>query len=314
MSFATASLRSALVALRDLRGDVLLYPRSWFPSANWQFDLAARLIGSGYVTIEHSTCEPPSGASLGDRGRRLLLTVAPRVVVAVSEFSARRLQEVGFGLSKLVVVHNGVDPDRFHPDPVARRLVRTRWGLDDDCLVFGYAGRLSGEKGLSFALAAFARSCATSPHARLVMVGDGSLRSELATAADALGVSSRVRFEAFSSEMHRLYQAFDHFVLPSLTEALPLSLLEAMASGCAVIATTVGGVPEVLPDEAVGWTVPPADVDALARAMTRALALSPADRAVLGARARQRVIDAFDARRQMSSLVDLLEQRLSAVH
>jgi glycosyltransferase involved in cell wall biosynthesis len=314
IDFSTMSFRTSVTALRGLRGEVLVHPRPWFPSANWRFDLAARLTGAAYVTIEHSTCEPVLSASIGERVRHRVLAVAPHLVVAVSRFGAARLREVGFGENSLVVVHNGVDPERFRPDPVARREARGRWGVGEDDVVFGYAGRFRKEKGLEFALAAFARSCAAAPGARLVLVGDGAQRDALAAAADTLGIASRVTFESFSREVHRLYPGFDCFVLPSLTEALPLSLLEAMASDCVAIATTVGGVPEVLPDATAGWTVPPADVDALAAAMSRVLSMSSADRGATGARARQRVIDGFDSRRQMASLVGLLEQRFAKAH
>jgi glycosyltransferase involved in cell wall biosynthesis len=314
IDFSTMSFPAAVTALRGLRGDVLVHPRPWFPSANWRFDLAARLTGAAYVTIEHSTCEPVPGASFGERIRHRVLSVAPQLVVAVSRFGAARLREVGFGESSLVVVHNGVDPARFRPDPVARREARGRWRVGEDDVVFGYAGRFRKEKGLEFALAAFARTCAAAPGARLVLVGDGAQRDALAAAAETLGITSRVTVEPFSNEVHRLYPGFDCFVLPSLTEALPLSLLEAMASGCVAIATSVGGVPEVLPDATAGWTVPPADVDALAAAMSRVLSMSSADRRATGIRARQRVIDSFDSRRQMASLVGLLEQRFAKVH
>jgi glycosyltransferase involved in cell wall biosynthesis len=147
-----------------------------------------------------------------------------------------------------------------------------------------------------------------------VLVGDGAQRDALAAAAETLGIASQVAFESFSNEVHRLYPGFDCFVLPSLTEALPLSLLEAMACGCVGLATAVGGVPEVLPDAAAGWTVPPADVDALAASMSRVLSMSSADRRATGLRARQRVIEGFDSRRQMATLVDLLERRFTKVH
>lgn len=314
IDFSTMSFRTAVTALRGLRADVLIYPRPWFPSANWRFDLAARLTAAAYVTIEHSTCEPVPGASIGERIRHRVLSVAPHLVVSVSSFGAARLREVGFGENSLVVVHNGVDPERFRPDPVARREARGRWGVGEDDVVFGYAGRFRKEKGLDFALAAFARTCAAAPGTRLVLVGDGAQRHALAVAADALGIASRLTFEPFSNEVHRLYPGFDCFVLPSLTEALPLSLLEAMACGCVGLATAVGGVPEVLPDATAGWTVPPADVDALAAAMSRVLSMSSSERGSAGARARQRVIEGFDSRRQMASLVGLLEQRFAKVH
>jgi glycosyltransferase involved in cell wall biosynthesis len=141
------------------------------------------------------------------------------------------------------------------------------------------------------------------PRLRLVLVGDGELQATLGAQAAALGVTAQVVFAGAQADVARLLPALDVFVLPSLTEGLSIALLEAAAAGLPIVATAVGGNPEIVRHGDTGLLVPPADGPALLAAVGRLLADAPG-RELLGARAREWVerhacidalCDAYDA-------------------
>jgi glycosyltransferase involved in cell wall biosynthesis len=168
----------------------------------------------------------------------------------------------------------GVDPARIsvlpNPAPDVRSLpsredLRNELGVDGAALVF--AGRLGPQKALGVALEAIA----TLPAVTLVIAGDGPERAALEQRARDLGLGERVRFRGSVSrdEVLRLFRAADASVLSSTWENFPHTVVEALAVGCPVIATAVGGVPEVVRDGENGLLVPPNDVAALAGAIER---------------------------------------------
>jgi glycosyltransferase involved in cell wall biosynthesis len=215
-----------------------------------------------------------------------------RTVVAVSQDMAaalrRRLRV------PVALIPNGVplpdgDPGGALPE---RGAVRAALGLDAADVVLGTAGRLVPVKGLDTLLAAMGEVVAVAPRARLVILGDGPLMSALRGRASALGLDGRVRFAGHVPDVRPYLRAMDVFVLPSYAEGLPMALLEAMAAALPVVATAVGGVPEVVRDGGEGLLVPPGAPAALAGALLRLVA-DPDSRAAMGARGRARVAEAF---------------------
>jgi L-malate glycosyltransferase len=187
-------------------------------------------------------------------------------VVAVSEASRQALIErERCDPGRIVVIENGVDCQRFRPrEPDA---VRRALELPSDAIVVGGIGRLSPKKGFHDLVAAVGRLLATGLPVELVLVGEGPERARLEAEARAAGLEGRVRFLGHRSDVQDLYSAFDVFVLPSYEEGSPNALLEAMASGCPVIATAVGGTPEILGDSSLGRLISPGDPEALAAAL-----------------------------------------------
>jgi glycosyltransferase involved in cell wall biosynthesis len=131
---------------------------------------------------------------------------------------------------------------------------------------------LSEEKGVAYLLRAMPGVLREQPGAVLVVVGEGPLDSELRALAAELGIETRIRFLGPRSDMAAILGIFDVYVLPSLREGLPLALLEAMAAGCPIVATEVGGVPSVVEPGVTGELVPPKDPDALAAGILSLLA------------------------------------------
>jgi glycosyltransferase involved in cell wall biosynthesis len=177
----------------------------------------------------------------------------------------------GLPLSKVLAIPNGIDTARFRPPPGFDPEAKKRELLRGNYRMVTNVARLMPQKGQRYLIEAAAQLTPTMPDVRFLMVGDGALRAELEDLALAHGVADAFVFPGIRTDIPEILAASDLFVLPSLWEGLPLSLLEAMAAGCPVIATDVGGVSEVLHHQETGLLVPPADVQALAAAMADCL-------------------------------------------
>jgi glycosyltransferase involved in cell wall biosynthesis len=164
-------------------------------------------------------------------------------VVAVSNTVATLLRRTGIRAGVIEVVPNGIDVDRFGVDP--ERLVSTR----PKGLVVGTAGRLVPQKGLLDIVAIAPALLAKFPDTQFFVAGDGPQRAELEVAVRAKGVADAFVFAGTCKDMARVYKAMDIFVLPSLNEAMPMTILEAMAARLPIAATRVGGIPEIVDDD-----------------------------------------------------------------
>jgi len=211
---------------------------------------------------------------------RALLPRATRLV-AVSRALADELAALGVAREHIAVVENGVDASLFHPRD--RKEARAALGLPAAGRVAVYVGRLVREKGLFELVDAMGSLPAD---LTLVLVGDGVARGELEARAQPLG--ARVRFAGARplDEVPRYLAAADLFVLPSWNEGTPNVLLEALACGRRVVATAVGGIPDVIASPALGELVPPKDAGALAAAIARQAYAdyAPSEVAAVGAR------------------------------
>lgn len=183
-------------------------------------------------------------------------------IIAVSSSVEKKLCDSGVAHHKITTIPNGVDIDRFspaEPDDKLRKDLR----IANDDVVVGTVGRLSREKGHVYFLKAAAKVLEKYPHTVFILVGEGPLGQELRRDFP----SSKILFLGPRYDVERFYSLMDLFVLPSLTEGLPMALLEAMASAKPVIATTVGSVPSALGRETAQAIVPPGDEIALYKAM-----------------------------------------------
>jgi glycosyltransferase involved in cell wall biosynthesis len=190
-------------------------------------------------------------------------------VVACCEVVGRYYQQqVGVPTSKIAVVYNAVRFGR-RPQPTDGETARFALKLPPDALVLGTLGRLTEQKSQRMLLQAVASLVRDVPNVVLFLAGDGPLRAELESEAARLRLADRVRFLGVRRDRATLYAAMDVFVLPSRWEGLSLALVEAMGAGRAVVATDVGGNPEVVEDGRTGLLVPPVDAGALADALTR---------------------------------------------
>lgn len=212
------------------------------------------------------------------------------------------ISHIGLPAEKLVLIYNGVEL------PVALTTAlqaRAELGLPAESAVIGAVSRLDAVKGVSILIQALARV----DEAHLAIIGDGPERVALETLACSLGVAGRVRWAGHRRDVQHLLPAFDLFVQSSLHEGLPNAVLEAMAAGLPVVATAVGGTPEVVVDGVTGVLIPPLDPDALARAITRLLQDSDL-RGAMGRAGRERVGQLFSAARMVERTEWLYQQLL----
>jgi glycosyltransferase involved in cell wall biosynthesis len=223
---------------------------------------------------------------------RLVARLVTRVI-AVSRGAADFLVHgKGYPADKIVVIPNGRDLTRFVPGR-HRDAVRKELGIDRGTPVVGVIGRLETQKGHVYLLDAWPDVMRVYPDARLLLVGDGSLRDSLAAQARRLRVAESVVFTGFRADIPRILDAIDVMALPSLHEGMPLTVIEAAAAGRPVVATAVDGTPEVVCDGQTGYLVPAADPAPLARALL-ALLGDPAGAARMGEEACRWARERFD--------------------
>jgi glycosyltransferase involved in cell wall biosynthesis len=221
----------------------------------------------------------------------LLFRLAGRLpdrIVAVSQDAAAWMMRVGIAGDKIQAIRNGIDLTRFaHVGPCEGGSVVT-------------VARLSPEKDVATLIKAAALVRRERPAFRVEIAGDGPCLPALGTLAGGLGLEDHVRFLGQVSDVPALLARAALFVLPSLTEGLSLTLLEAMARGLPVVATRAGGNPEVVSDGETGWLVPPGDAEELARAILYLLQDRQAGRE-MGQAGRRRAEQRFDIRRVVAA-------------
>jgi glycosyltransferase involved in cell wall biosynthesis len=218
---------------------------------------------------------------------------------------ARKRREVD--LRKLLVIDNGIELGRFHPRPEAREHVRASLAIPQDAPVIGTVGRIAAEKNHALLVRAVAPLLGP---AHLVIAGDGPLMPDLKAAVASSGAADHIHLLGVRRDVPDVLNAFDVFALSSDTEGLPLSILEAMATGLPVLSTIVGGVPNVIDDGQTGWLVPRGDEAALREQARRALADLAATRAT-GARARTAAVERFSAARMQREYLALYARVLA---
>ena len=195
---------------------------------------------------------------------RRLLRITDRlvdgIVVNCQAIRQHVVADEGMRPDRVHVCYNGLDTDKFFP---ARPAVLPE-PLSGASIVIGTVAVLRPEKGLATLFNAFAQVSREHRGMKLLVVGSGDTRQELETLARSLGIAANVHFEPATVEVTRWLQATGIFVLPSLSEALSNSLMEAMACGVAPVASRTGGNPELVRDGETGLLFPPGDADALA--------------------------------------------------
>jgi len=234
-----------------------------------------------------------------------------------------RLTDAGIGISaaitrfaieiegaypaQMTTIPYGLAPAAVADRTAARAALCGELGLPPDALLAGLVCRLIEQKGVPYALRAFALVAERFPAAHLIIAGEGPLRPALEAQARDLGLAERVRFLGWRTDTAAIFAALDVFLMPSLWEGFGLVLLEAMAQGVAVIGSAVSAIPEVVVDGETGLLFPPGDVDCLAAALGDLLA-DPERRARLGAAGRTRLEAHFSAERMVAATMAVYER------
>ena len=269
--------------------------------------LAAKLAGAKLVHTEHD-----SHSLIQPRTQRLfrLLSRFADHITTVSDPVTRFLRDqIGIPLAKLQTIPNGVLVEAFQDAP---GLARERFCWSDEDVVIGCVARLEAEKGHAILLTAFHQLQRRYPHAKLLIVGDGSLRTALQAQAQALGLDGAVQFLGARDDIPALLATCDVFVLASLKEGVPLSILEAMAAGKAVVASAVGSIPQIVSHGETGVLVSAGDAQALEYALA-SLVGDHAARTHLGRRGQTFVSEHYHFHRTVNAYRNLYEHGLSSV-
>jgi glycosyltransferase involved in cell wall biosynthesis len=230
-------------------------------------------------------------------------------VVAVSSAQAEKVRKAGVRPERLTMIANAIDPDRF-ADPDSRyRSKLERYFRGKRERIVGAAGRLSPEKGFDVLIDAAARVIDLDPTVGFVLFGDGQCKAALLEQITSMGLTGSVVIAGFRNDLDRFIPQLDLFVLPSHTEGLPNVVLEACAAGVPVVATAVGGTPEVIEDGVSGFLAPPGEADQLAARIDEAL--ENEERLIeIAYQGRQRVLEGFSFSAQRERYLELFGRLL----
>ena len=208
--------------------------------------------------------------------RELVAELTPRMdhLIAVSRAIVRKIEDEGRSGAPVSLIYNGVDLARYAEPDICGTL-HSEFPIPPTSPIVGVVARLEPEKGHPTLLEAWPRVLASVPNAHLLIVGEGSQREALEAQATQAGIAASVTFTGRRDDVPAVTAALDVAVLPSYREAQGLSILEAMALSRPVVASAVGGIPEMIDHGRTGLLVPPHDPDTLAASITRLLADHP---------------------------------------
>lgn len=209
---------------------------------SWIGAIAARMSGIPLIRSRH-TAQPVKKNKLN----RWLYTKAPRVVITSSELIRQHLiQDIGCPAHKVVTIPPGADSESFHKDVDGSHL-RREWGYGDDIFLIGMVAALHENKGHDVLLDAFKEVLKEEPKTRLLLVGEGRLRTHLSHRINAEGLSDKIRLTGYRNDVPEILSALQMFVLPS-TGREPCSQVipQAMLVGCPVLCTDSGALPELI--------------------------------------------------------------------
>ncbi len=237
---------------------------------------------------------------------RLIYTLVDRFV-AVSLSNMRYLiQEKRCRPDRVVPIYNGRDMSRFISNPLDAERTRREYGISSADLLLVHLGRLAVQKGHTYLFDALPFVQRKINRVKLLLVGDGEMRSALESEVEQRGLGDMVIFAGFQSPVSRFIEAADLVVLPSLFEGLPLVPIEAGAMGKAIVASAVDGVPEVVKDGETGLLVPPKNSQQLADAIVSLLS-DEVRRTGMGASGRKFICKTFTVARQVKAQIALYE-------
>ncbi len=292
--------------MRAERPDVVI-TRGYNADTLGRIAAAITRVPRAVVWVHNATDITPRGAI-----RRAVYQVLGRLTSAcygvAEEQRSYLVEQLGFPESKIDVIENGVDTSRFRPpQPGERARVASELGVPVQGPTIGILAMLRPEKDHATALRAMKLVLDEIPDARLLVIGDGPLRQPLEQLAGELGVAGNVVFAGSRSDAASVLASVDVALLSSYTECFPMAVLEAMACEVPVVATEVGGLPDMVDDGVTGQLVPTRDPRAMANALIKVIR-DPGRTAEMGRAARERVLERFTLERSVRMAGSTLER------
>ncbi len=235
--------------------------------------ILARLAGrrTGTPVISHFHDEKPVNAAIGflQRHTARWSTASIAISASVADFA---VNELGADREQIHVLHNGIDPARAQAaEPGAEARIRQELDIPPDAPVVSVIGRLSPEKGQAEFIKTLPDLLQRTPHTHILIVGEGDERARCQALTTQLGIGHAVHFTGFRSDLADILAATTIVAIPSISEGLSYTALEAMAAGRPVIAMAVGGIPEIVHDESTGLLITKGQHAAFPAAIARVL-------------------------------------------
>lgn len=234
-------------------------------------------------------------------------------IITLTEQGAKEHLQLGVGRGEqFIAIHSGVDLQRLQALPTDQTYGRNKLGLPASCALVGTVGKMVPIKGHAILISAAAEVIRTHPTTHFVIVGEGALERELQDQGKMLSLEDHLHFvKAWGEEAWAWMASFDLFVLPSLNEGMGRVLIEAMAFGKPVVASRVGGIPEIVLDGKTGILVPPKDPKRLAEAVIRLLS-DPERARQMGEEGKKRIDSRFSADAMVLRIDHLYQELLKA--
>jgi glycosyltransferase involved in cell wall biosynthesis len=303
-----AAIRELVALIRKLNATIL-FTHTYKP--NLLGRLAARKAGIPHVVVSRGWTGENWKVRTYEKLDRLNLRFADRVV-AVSNGQAEKIRRAGVPEHRIVVIRNAARLGAFEKRPNNRTELLNDFGDSRPSHIIIAAGRLSPEKGFDVLINAASHVVKEHPNSGFVIFGEGVERERLAKQIQTLGLQSHVALAGFTGQLDRYLPHADLVVLPSRTEGLPNVALEASAAGVPIVATAVGGMPEVVADGETGFLVPSEDSIAMADRIGRLLRDEDL-RMRFGEAGRQRMEDEFSFAAQVERYLSLCESLVKPV-
>ena len=240
---------------------------------------------------------------------KLLLKKFSRIV-AISDQVKKEILDAGIPDNKISIIDNGINLLRFE-EQFDTKEIRKQFGIPLESQVIGTVGRLDLEKGHHILLEAAKIVIQKNPSTFFVIVGDGYLKNDLKSRAEQLKIEDHILLPGIIKEVPKILSVFDVFVLPSLTEGLPMALLEAMAAKKPVIASRVGAIPKVIIDNETGILIKPGNANELSKAVIDLLQDKfKAD--LITKNAYNKIVQEFSSSRMAKQYINIYENMLES--
>lgn len=297
MSYSKEGLKELKAAFKREKPDIV------HTHASLSARIAAKECGIPVVSTRHCIEEPKTGIKGWAYG--VINNALSNIVIGVSKASCENLLKDGISKKKLRLVYNGVYPVRKFNDEEKRR-TEEKYGIPDDRLIVGIVARLEPIKNHKLFLDSAKLICEKRDDIHFLIVGGGSLESELREYCRELGIEKNVTFTGYKSDITAEMNIIDINTLTSEREALSISLIEGMSIGIPAVATEAGGPSEVIDNGKSGFVVKNYDSEAFAEAVTR-LADDKEMRYKMGLEGRKRSIEIFSVRTMMHKLEEIYD-------
>ena len=230
---------------------------------------------------------------------RLSERFVDRFIVVSDSLRDMIIDKRGVRSDKVIRIYNGIEVERYSPALGDHDRIRTELGIDQDTVLIGAVGRLVWQKGFEFLIKSMPMVIKACPNSKVLIIGDGPLKTQLMVISEKLKVKDKIIFAGFRSDIREILSAIDILVIPSLLEGFPMIILEGMAMAKPIIATRIDGITEQITDGETGLLVSSWDANGLAKAIIRLI--NDHNLAVrLGLKGRERVEKDFSVEKMIA--------------